>query len=136
MGNEAVLGFSARLLSKAQHVGWFATVRMSCRKALRPWLTSRHRARVLRQPYRVERSDLASALDVTLEDLPAAVERVRVALTQRLPVSPQHHEAIRRVYMDEAPGLREATIASADRICAHVFDLLGSGPVALGTTID
>lgn len=136
MGNEVVLGFSARLLSKAQHVGWFATVRMSCRKALRPWLTSRHRARVLRQPYRVERSDLASALDVTLEDLPAAVERVRVALTQRLPVSPQHHEAIRRVYMDEAPGLREATIASADRICAHVFDLLGSGPVALGTTID
>ncbi|MGC3976519.1 MAG: alginate lyase family protein [Nitrospira sp.] len=32
--------------------------------------------------------------------------------------------------------MREATIASADRICGHVFDLLGSGPVALGETID
>ena len=136
MRNEPVLDVSARLLSKAQHIGWFATIRMLCRKALRPWLTSRHRARVLRQPYRVERSDLASALGVTPEDLPVAVERVRFALTRRLPVSPENQEAIRLVYMEDAPGLREATIASAERICSHVFDLLGSGPIALGRTID
>ncbi|MGC3976518.1 MAG: hypothetical protein QM771_19370 [Nitrospira sp.] len=95
MANGAELDLATRLLSKAQHIGWLAAIRMGCRKALRPWLTSRHRARVLRQPYRVEKIDLAFALGVTLEELPAAVERVRVALTQRLPVSPDQHEAIR-----------------------------------------
>jgi uncharacterized heparinase superfamily protein len=34
------------------------------------------------------------------------------------------------------PGAAARTIAAADRACAHVFDLLGSGPVPLGATID
>ncbi|MBK9112911.1 MAG: hypothetical protein IPM88_14885 [Nitrospira sp.] len=44
--------------------------------------------------------------------------------------------AIRALYEQQAPAELEATVESADRICGHVFDLLGSGPVALGTTID
>lgn len=136
MADETELNFAARLLSKAQHIGWFATVRMGVRKALRPWLGSRHHARVLRQPYRVERQDLADAFGVNSEDLPAVVEKVRLALTQRLPVSPASVAAIRALYEQQAPGVLEATIESADRICGHVFDLLGSGPVALGATID
>lgn len=36
----------------------------------------------------------------------------------------------------EAPGAAARTIAAADRACEHVFDLLGSGPVALGPEID
>jgi hypothetical protein len=34
------------------------------------------------------------------------------------------------------PGAAARTIAAADQACAHVFDLLGSGPVSLGPSID
>lgn len=34
------------------------------------------------------------------------------------------------------PELEKTTIAAADRVCEHVFDLLGSGPVQLGEKID
>jgi hypothetical protein len=34
------------------------------------------------------------------------------------------------------PDAAALTVAAADRACAHVFDLLGSGPVALGAVID
>ncbi len=61
MASEVELDVATRLLSKAQQIGWVATVRMGVRKALRPWLTWRHRAHVLRQPYRVEKQDLAAA---------------------------------------------------------------------------
>lgn len=136
MGNEAPLDFAARLLSKVQHIGLLATVRMGIRKALRPLRSRRHRAHVLRQPYRVAKGELAAALGVTPEDLPAVMGRIRGSLAQRLPVSPESVAAIRALYEQQAPGEREATVESADRICGHVFDLLGSGPVALGTTID
>ena len=136
MADETALDAATRLLSKAQQIGWFATVRMGFRKALRPWLRKRHRAHVLRQPYRVERRDLAAAFGVTPEHLPAAVKRVRLALTQRLPVSPESVVTIRELYEQRAPEVRRATIESADRICRHVFDLLGSGPTDLGATID
>ncbi len=36
----------------------------------------------------------------------------------------------------ELPGAAAATIARADEVCDHVFDLLGSGKVALGARID
>ena len=136
MGSEAPLDFAARLLSKVQHIGLLATVRMGIRKALRPFRSRRHRAHVLRQPYRIARGELAAALGVTPEDLPAVVGRIRGSLAQRLPVSPESVAAIRALYEQQAPAELEATVESADRICGHVFDLLGSGPVALGTTID
>lgn len=136
MADDAELDFATRLLSKAHHIGWLATVRMGFRKALRPFLTRRHRAYVARQPYRVGKRELADAFGVEPKDLLTVVGRVRSALTQRLPVSPDRAEAIRRVYEQQAPGLREATVEAADRICGHVFDLLGSGPIALGATID
>lgn len=136
MAHDPELDVVARLGSKAQHIGWLATVRMGFRKALRPWRKSRHRAHVLQRPYRVDRQDLAVAFGVTLEALPAAAERMRTVLAQRLPVSSNSVAAIRAFYEQQAPRMREATIESADRICDHVFDLLGSGPVALGATID
>ncbi|RME57492.1 hypothetical protein D6779_08585 [Candidatus Parcubacteria bacterium] len=34
------------------------------------------------------------------------------------------------------PAIEPATIAAADRVCDHIFDLLGSGPVYLGHPID
>ncbi len=136
MSSEAPLDFAARLLSKVQHIGLLATVRMGIRKAIRPLRVRRHRAHVLRQPYRVSRGELAAALGVTPGDLSAVVGRIRGSLNQRLPISAESVAAIRGLYEQQAPGVLEATIESADRICGHVFDLLGSGPVALGTTID
>ena len=136
MSSEAPLDFAARLLSKVQHIGLLATVRMGIRKAIRPLRVRRHRAHVLRQPYRVSPGELAAALGVTPGDLSAVVGRIRGSLNQRLPISAESVAAIRALYEQQAPGVLEATIESADRICGHVFDFLGSGPVALGTTID
>ena len=136
VADEANPDFAARLLIKVQHIGWFAATRMGFRKALRPLRRRRQRARLAQRPYRVERGDLAVAFGVGPEGLPVAVQHIRLALSRRLPVSSVSVEEIRALYERQAPALRQATIESADRICRHVFDLLGSGPVALGATID
>jgi hypothetical protein len=71
-----------------------------------------------------------------VEEIPAVVGRVGAALACRLPVSPGHAPVIRALYADRAPKALAAMIESADNICNHVFDILGSGPVALGDVID
>ena len=40
-----------------------------------------------------------------------------------------------RAFNARYPGLRDAVIAAADRVLAHEFDLLGSGPKQLGTPL-
>ena len=71
-------------------------------------------------------ADLASALNVPTPALPDAVAAVRRGLTTRFPV------------IAAAAGnlVQHELRASADRICDHVFDLLGSGPIDLGERID
>jgi hypothetical protein len=50
-------------------------------------------------------------------------------------LSPDHRDSWTHVFEREYPGLRERIVADADRCLRHEFDLLGSGPVALGERI-
>jgi hypothetical protein len=70
------------------------------------------------------------------EDLDHLIERFRQKLRSSLPVGPDDAAAIVECLERSAPAVKAQIVESADRVCAHVFDLLGSGPVALGTPID
>jgi uncharacterized heparinase superfamily protein len=109
---------------------------MAVSKAMRPLASKWHRMQVSRHPYRIGRDELAAALGCSLEDLLSVAARVGQELTRRLPVAASDVPAIRSLYQQRAPGLLEATVESADLVCDHVFDLLGSGPVMVGDRID
>lgn len=136
MSSDSPIDFSERIRSKIRSVGLSATLRMGVRKALRPLLSRWHRQQVTRHPYLVGRKELAIALGTSPEEVLSVVARMRDELTGRLPVAPGDVPAIRSLYQQRVPGLLEATIESAGHVCNHVFDLLGSGPMALGGTID
>ncbi|MGH7380763.1 MAG: heparinase II/III domain-containing protein [Candidatus Methylomirabilales bacterium] len=80
--------------------------------------------------------DLARAFAVGPRALAEVGEGIRQALGTRLPVGPDDAKAIVASLERYAPDAIRSTVAAADRICQHVFDLLGSGPVALGPEID
>jgi len=64
------------------------------------------------------------------------VAAFRAALGQRLPVSPSHAAQIRARLDADAPEELSCLTARADALRRHEFDLLGSGSVDLGSTID
>ncbi len=125
-----------RILSKLRNVGLYATLRMGVLKVLRPLIARLRRRRIARRPYRVDGRALAEALETTPDKLSAVMARLKTNLGNRLPVPVGDVASIRAMYREQAPDLLSATIESADRICGHVFDLLGSGPIDLGATID
>jgi len=84
----------------------------------------------------VDRAELAQAFRVNEQALNGVVHKVRQALRTRLPVGPADAQGIQTVLQQHAPEAIESIAVTADRIADHVFDLLGSGPVALGPTID
>ena len=84
----------------------------------------------------VDRAELAQALRVNEQALSDTVQKIHHALRTRLPVGPADANGIQTVLQQHAPEAIESIAVTADRIADHVFDLLGSGPVALGPTID
>lgn len=109
-----------------------AAVHVAARRAERRW----RRLRAAVAGTGVGRPELALALSVPEASLPDAVARVRRAMRTRLPSGPDDAKAIRVALERHAPEVIAATVAAADRVSDHVFDLLGSGPVALGPRID
>ena len=79
---------------------------------------------------------LRSALRPDLRDGAALLEFLRSASAPAFFVTPENIGAIVAGLERHCPGAAALTVAAADRACAHVFDLLGSGPVALGPAID
>ena len=136
MTSDSSIDLSERIRSKIRSVGLGAALRMAVSKAMRPLASKWHRMQVSRHPYRIGRDGLAAALGCSLEEVLSAAARVGQELTRRLPVAPGAVPTFRAFYQQRAPGLFEATIESADRVCNHLFDLLGSGPVMLGDRID
>lgn len=136
MNHDSSIDLSERIRSKIHSVGLGATFRMGVRKAVRPLLLLWHRAQTTRRSYQVDRTELAVALHTTPDEVLSVVARMKSDFARRLPISPGDVPTIRFLYQERAPGLLEATIESADQVCHHVFDLLGSGPVVLGETID
>ena len=84
----------------------------------------------------VGQKELARAFRLDRKAVPAVAEGYRQAMRTRLPVGPDDAKAILASLEQHAPDTIASTVTAADRICEHVFDLLGSGPVALGPEID
>ncbi len=61
---------------------------------------------------------------------------LRETLRERFFINPNQREIILTALREVEPGAEKLIVAEADRICDHVFDLLGSGPTPLGEKID
>jgi len=61
---------------------------------------------------------------------------LKETLPKRFLISPEQRETIVTALREVAPEAEKLIIAEADRICDHIFHLLGSGPTPLGKKID
>lgn len=77
-----------------------------------------------------------SALRAGLGGEARLLEFLRSASAPRFFVTQGNAGAIVSGLERHCPDAMALSVNAADRVCAHVFDLLGSGPVALGQTID
>lgn len=130
------IGGWERAWDRARSLGPVGTARavlhLARRREVRRW--RKIRARVVGTG--VGSADLARALGVSLSDLGTAVAGIRRELPTRLPVGPDDAKAILAALERAAPEVIASTVSAADRICDHILDLLGSGPVSLGPRID
>lgn len=78
----------------------------------------------------------AQALDPRFADLDAFLTHMTQRTTPHFFIEDAHRCATVELLRRRAPAQEPLIIMAADQICAHVFDLLGSGPVALGAAID
>src|SRR4051812_10964590 len=85
------------------------------------------RRRLARRPLRVRPGELGRAL--------GGIDPARALRERALPALPTVARLEEELPAMEA-GERDSVLAVADRVAAHEFDLLGSGPVALGEEID
>lgn len=130
------IGTGDRIRAKLQGVGLYATVRMGLLKGFRLLRSRWHRNQLVRPSYRVDGPALVAALGTTPDQLNRVLERLKVDLGNRLPFDPAKLPAIRAYYREQATDELAAVTESAEQVCHHVFDLLGSGPVSLGDPID
>ena len=79
---------------------------------------------------------LRSALRPDLGDESGLLEFLRSGCAPAFFVTPGNAGAIVSGLERHCPEAMALSVSAADRACAHIFDLLGSGPVALGETID
>lgn len=130
------IGTGDRIRAKLHGVGWYAMLRMGLLKGIRflGWRWNGNRP--VRRSYRVDREALAAALDTTSDQLDRVMERLKADLGGRLPFDPVQMPAVRTYYREQATDELAEVVESAERVCNHLFDLLGSGPVSMGDPID
>ena len=123
--------------TRSAQIGVMGTVKMIVRKSIRPIMRCWKRWRVCHAAQdRLGTNEIVRVFARTGEDIDHLSERFRQKLRSSLPVGPDDAAAIVECLERSAPAVKAQIVDSADRVCAHVFDLLGSGPVALGTPID
>ncbi|MDZ4339049.1 MAG: heparinase II/III family protein, partial [candidate division NC10 bacterium] len=120
----------ARLLGPAGTAR--AALRMASRLATRRW----RRLRALLGGTEIGPGEMARVLGVDRSAVLDVAERFRQAMRTRLPVGPDDAKTIVASLERYAPEVIRSTVTAADKICDHVFDLLGSGQVALGPEIN
>ncbi len=81
-------------------------------------------------------AQLRSALRPGLGGESGLLEFLRSGKAPAFFVTPRNAGAIVSRLERHCPGAAALSVSAADQVCAHVFDLLGSGPVALGRAID
>jgi uncharacterized heparinase superfamily protein len=85
----------------------------------------------------VSDADFLRALDGRVPTLQAFLSHLRSGeAAPRFFIDPGERQALVTAMRAGYPQAESLTIAAADQVCAHVFDLLGSGPTPLGERID
>jgi hypothetical protein len=85
---------------------------------------------------KISDGQLRSALRSDLGGEAGLLEFLRSGNAPTFFVTPGNADTIVCGLERHCPDAMVLSVSAADRVCAHVFDLLGSGPVALGETID
>ena len=117
-------------------VGPVRVVRIGIGKLLRPLARRWRRFHDSDRPGMSSGRELAHALRTPERELPARVADIRRSLGHRLLTGPADAPALTDLYQRLAPHELDTCVRSADQVCNHVFDLLGSGPKDLGDHID
>jgi len=74
--------------------------------------------------------------DLVLQKMPDVVSQFRERSGPAFFVSAPHRAEIVQLIAEQFQAGKDGKLAEANKVCAHVFDLLGSGDVALGPKID
>jgi len=125
-----------RLRVITRTVGPCGLVRMGFYKTIRPAVKQWRRIGTRLGKAQIHHAELARALRVEENALPQQVAEIRQAMRTRLPSGPSDAGPIAACLKRNAPEAVSSTLEAAERICEHIFDLLGSGPVKLGPNID
>jgi len=81
-------------------------------------------------------ADFLQALDCRFSTPRAFLDHMAVRQAPRFFLDTDRCQGLVSAIRDCCPEVEALTIAAADRVCEHTFDLLGSGPVHLGERID
>lgn len=89
-------------------------------------------------PAAVELSDMVfvRALNARFHPIEVFLEHMQSRVAPRFFVDPASRERVAALARTHFPESVDRAISVADQACAHIFDLLGSGPVYLGERID
>ncbi len=136
MNDDSSVSYWEQVHAKIGAVGPAYVARAGLTKLVRPMMTGWQRLRCKTRPLVAGRSELARSLAIRERDLPLAVARLNSELRERLPAELMSPLSFREFYERQAPHELHSTIQSADLLCEHTFDLLGSGPISLGKQID
>jgi hypothetical protein len=90
------------------------------------------------KPQEAQLSDRAfvRSLDDQFQSVEKFLEYMRERVEPRFFIDSALHRDVASLARTYFPASVERAIAVADQVCAHIFDLLGSGPVHLGEQID
>jgi hypothetical protein len=135
MSRDSSVTWGELVRAKFRTAGPSGLIRIAAAKMVRPAMIRWQRFQDRHRRPAAGRKVLAQALQVDEPQLVGRVAVIRSAFARRLPTGSGDAEVLRLLYQ-RAPEELESCVRAADRLCGHVFDLLGSGPHDLGKTID
>jgi hypothetical protein len=121
-----------RILSRPLHITWRKARRKMQNRVKRD--IGRWRARLLGTG--VSDAEFRRALDQRFPTIPAFLEHIKIREAPRFFLGFERRREFLSSIRERCPETEPLTIAAADKVCAHTFDLLGSGPTHLGERID
>jgi len=123
---ERLIAAASTRYAAFRHLGLRRGSRAVVRRAALACRAPLRRAQLRLRPVRITRAEIAAALGQPAESA------LRGRVLEAMPIVARWEDELERL-----DGMQRRTLlAAADRIVAHEFTLLGSGPVALGAQID
>ncbi len=125
----------SQAIQRTRQVGLSRAVRAAVRLAGRVMAEKRERIWASRGGAAVDERGLAASLRAN-GDLSGILRHFRETWKDRFPLAPSDAPRLTAVLQDRAPDRVTQIVGAADALCAHRFDLLGSGPTNLGDLVD